>query len=67
MPSVHKHPPIGYRPPRDIRPLLDARMKETGLGPSAILTQALREYFAGHGHDAAAPPRAAEPPDAADR
>lgn len=45
MPSVHKHPPVAYRPPLDVRPLLEARMEATGLGPSAIITEALRKYL----------------------
>lgn len=42
----HRHPAIGYRPPEEIRPLLEAHMEQTGRGASAVITQALREYFA---------------------
>lgn len=41
----HKHPPLRYRPPADVRPALEARMQETGLGASAILSEALRAYL----------------------
>jgi len=41
----HKRNPIGYRPPLDIWPLLDARMQETGRGASAVITEALRQYL----------------------
>jgi hypothetical protein len=42
----HKHDPIAYRPPADVRPLLAARMEQTGRGASSIITEALREYLA---------------------
>jgi hypothetical protein len=41
----HKRKPIAYRPPLDIRPLLDARVEQTGRGASAIITEALRAYL----------------------
>lgn len=42
----HLRKPIGYRVPADLWPLLDARKEETGQGPSAVITEALREYLA---------------------
>ena len=42
----HKRKPIGYRPPADVWPLIDARTEETGQGASAIITEALRRFFA---------------------
>jgi predicted GIY-YIG superfamily endonuclease len=45
--GVHQHPPVAYRVPADIRPLLEDRMAQTGRGASAVITEALREYLAG--------------------
>lgn len=42
----HKRDPIGYRPPADVWPFLDAYKEATGLGASAVISRALREFFA---------------------
>jgi hypothetical protein len=54
MPSAHKHPPIGFRPPEADRARLLAFAEATGKPVNAILTEALREYLAGKSSDAPA-------------
>ena len=46
MPSAHKHPPIAYRPPEDVRDRLFALRDEHGEPLNATITRALREFFA---------------------
>lgn len=41
----HRHPPLAYRPPVDVREALVARAAQTGLGLSAVITEALRQHF----------------------
>lgn len=41
----HAHSPVAYRVPADIRPLLEARMEETGRGASTVITEALRQFL----------------------
>jgi hypothetical protein len=41
----HVHHPLAYRPPADVRPLLEERMEQTGRGASAIISEALRRYL----------------------
>jgi hypothetical protein len=45
VPSVHKYPPIAYRPPVDVRAPLMACAEQTGRPVSSIITEALREYL----------------------
>jgi hypothetical protein len=52
----HARPAIGYRPPADVRPLLEDRMEQTGRGASAIISAALRQYLS-----APEPPVPADP------
>jgi|GEM_PF-2547207 len=44
MPSQHKHKPVAYRPPADLRGWLLAYAAQTGRAVNAIITQALSEY-----------------------
>lgn len=43
MPSQHKHKPIAYRPPADVREWLVDHSAKTGQAVNAILTDAVRE------------------------
>ena len=43
MPSQHKHYPVAYRPPGELRAWLLAYAKQTGRAVNAIITQALSE------------------------
>jgi predicted DNA-binding protein len=52
----HTHPPVAYRVPADLRPLLQARMKQTGRGASAIITEALRRHLTTAASDPGEPP-----------
>lgn len=45
MPSVHKHPPIPFRPPEEDRARLLAYAEASGRPVNAILAEALREYL----------------------
>ena len=56
MPSTHKHPPIAYRPPADVRDRLFARRDEEGEPLNATITRALREFFAGKDRTFTVPP-----------
>lgn len=44
--GVHKHPPIAYRPPEDVRDRLLAFRDEHDEPMNATITKALREFFA---------------------
>jgi predicted transcriptional regulator len=58
MPSQHKHPPVTFRPPPDLREWLYAHAEATGRSVGSILTQALEEARrAEEGHVAAVGPR----------
>jgi hypothetical protein len=46
MPSQHRHPPIGFRPPEADRAWLLAQAKEWDMAVNQLLTRALREYRA---------------------
>jgi len=56
MPSQHRHPPIGFRPPEADRLWLLEHAKETGRPVNAILAEALAAY-----RRAAAYPKTATP------
>jgi Arc-like DNA binding domain len=43
VPSQHKHLPISYRPPAELREWLYAHAEATGRSVGSILTQALEE------------------------
>jgi len=49
VPSVHKYPPIAYRPPVEVRDRLRAFAGQSGKPVSAIITEAVREYLASRG------------------
>lgn len=49
MPSVHKHPPVPFRPAEGDRSWLLAYAKEHGRPVNAVLSDALREYRERHG------------------
>lgn len=51
MPSQHKHQPVAYRPPADVRDWLRALAARTGRAVNGIITDALREYRAAHDSD----------------
>jgi hypothetical protein len=55
----HAHPPVAYRVPAEIREPFFAVMERTGRGPSAVITEALREYL-GKAHPDSGAPEAAE-------
>lgn len=46
MPSVHRHPPLQFRPPAEDRARLLALAEQTGQPVNAILAEALRRYLA---------------------
>jgi hypothetical protein len=46
MPGQHKHNPLRFRPPGDVREWLDKRQAETGEPMNAILTAAVRALMA---------------------
>jgi hypothetical protein len=58
VPSVHKHPPIAYRPPEDVRDRLLALRDEHDEPMNATITKALREYFGMRADDGKASPAA---------
>jgi hypothetical protein len=45
MPSKHKHPPLAYRPPEDVRERLRAFAERTERRVNAIITEALADYL----------------------
>ena len=47
MPSQHKYPPIGFRPPAALRERLVAHAAETGRPVGAIVTAAVDAYLPG--------------------
>ena len=47
MPSQHKYPPIGFRPPAALRERLVAHAAETGRPVGAIVTAAVDAYLGG--------------------
>src|ERR1039458_2982555 len=47
MPSQHKYPPIGFRPPLALRERLAAHAAETGSPVGAIVTAAVDAYLPG--------------------
>jgi hypothetical protein len=47
MPSQHKYPPIGFRPPAALRERLAAHAAETGRTVGAIVTAAVDAYLPG--------------------
>src|ERR1039458_7570426 len=47
MPSQHKYPPIGFRPPAALRERLTAHAAETGRPVGAIVTAAVDAYLPG--------------------
>ena len=47
MPSQHKYPPIGFRPPEALRERLAAHAAETGRPVGAIVTAAVDAYLGG--------------------
>ena len=47
MPSQHKYPPIGFRPPAALRERLAAYAVETGRPVGAIVTAAVAAYLPG--------------------
>jgi hypothetical protein len=57
MPSQHKYPPIGFRPPAALRERLAAHAAETGRPVGAIVTAAVDAYLPG-----GTPPPAGELP-----
>lgn len=46
MPSVHRYPPIQFRPPKEDRARLLALAEQSGRPVNAILAEALRRYLA---------------------
>jgi hypothetical protein len=46
MPSQHKHPPISFRPPEDLRDWLMKHAAATGQAVNRVVTEALSEYRA---------------------
>jgi hypothetical protein len=54
VPSQHKHNPIAYRPPQDVRDWLAAESARTGQAVNALITMLARERMARDGGTTAA-------------
>ena len=48
MPNQHKHKPVAYRPPAELRDWLLAFAKRSGRAVNAVITDALSEYRIAH-------------------
>jgi hypothetical protein len=54
MPNQHKHAPISWRPPAELRGRLDAHTAETGRPVRAVITEAVDRYLLQEQHRAEA-------------